>query len=120
LISASTCAAAVPPWDAGGPAGADAAAGAVVVAVTGGRAGIREDTGVAEDARRDAPALALGARLAGRTDGSFTTAGGAATATSAGVAAQGAAVVPHPIAVAAGLALVRPAAGLAENAPRAR
>jgi hypothetical protein len=112
LISASTCAAAVPPWAAGGLAGAEAAADAdglaLAVAVAAGRG-----DGEREDGDADGP-------LPAWRGGSVTTAGDAAMAMPAGVPAQGPVAAPHPAVVARGLAVVRPDAGPGESTPRAR
>jgi len=103
LISASTCAAAVLPWVAGGLAGAAADFEGRVPAVPVAGADRRGDGG-----REDA-------------DGTLAIAGGAATARPAGSSAhRPAASAPHPAAVVRGLTVARLDAGAGENSLRAR
>jgi hypothetical protein len=111
LISASTCAAAVPPWLAGGlGAVADPEGRALVVLVTG--AAGRGD-GEREDAGADGDVLA-------GCGGTVTTAGVAARAKLAALPGQGLAAAPHR-GVAVGEATpARPDAAAGDNAPRAR
>jgi hypothetical protein len=93
LISASTCAAAVPPWAAGAA---------------------ERGAGEREDADADGPGPAL-------RGGTVATAGGAAMAIPAGLPAQGpAAAAPHPAAVARVLTAVRPDAVLGKNTLRVK
>jgi hypothetical protein len=113
LISASTCAAAMPPWGADGLAEAEAAADAegwaLAVPVPVG-CGEREDT----DADGASPVRAW-------RDGTVATAGGTAMATSAGLPAQGPVVAaPQPVAAVRGLAFVRPDAGPGEKTLRVK
>src|SRR5215469_12667464 len=101
LISASTCAAAVLPWAAGGLAGAAADAEGRAPAVPG--AARRGDDGW-EDA-----------------DGTLAIAGGAATARPAEFSAQRpVASAPHPAAVVRGLTVARLDAEAGKNSLRAR
>jgi hypothetical protein len=117
LISASTCPAAVLSWVAdgadeaeGGAELAGAEAGAVGCPLPA-AVGVTVGCGDAERAEDDGDGPVLAWR-----DGTVTTTGGAATATSAGLPAQEAvAAVPHPVAAADGLAATRADAGGEEN-----
>src|SRR5690349_17949887 len=98
LISASTCAAAVPLGAAvGAPAGAEAAAEVDGLAPAGALAGAvgRGDDNRAA-ARADGVAAVRRARAAAWRGGTVTTAGATATAMSSGLAAQSSADAPHP------------------------
>jgi hypothetical protein len=104
LISASTCAAAVPPWPAGEPPDADADDAALAVAA-------RRGDGEPEDA--DAAGLARGGTIT-------ATVGDAATAMPAGFPLQGpVAAVPQPT-VASWLTVARPGPRAGESAVPAR
>jgi hypothetical protein len=114
LISASTCVAAEPSWVADGldEAGAELAGaesdtvGWALPAPVAGTVGCGDAEG-ADDGDGPVPAA---------RDGTVTTVGGAAMATSAGLPAQEAvAAAPHPVAVGRGLAAACPDAGREEN-----
>ena len=120
LISASTCAAGVPPWSpplplAAAPADAGAGAAAVVAGAVA-RDGERED-----DADGDGAVPLRRMRAVACRGGTVTTAGGTATVTPAGLAGQAALpAAPHPAAVVRESTLAWPAAAPPENTPRAR
>src|SRR6185437_548001 len=121
LISASTCAAAVPPWAAvGAPARAEGAADVAVLPPpdpVAGATGCEEADGAGDRADR---AVVWCARAAWR-GGTVTTAGATATAISSGLAPQAAmSVAPQPAVAAWGPAAACPDAGLDENTSRAR
>jgi hypothetical protein len=117
LISASTCAAAVPSWLAGVLAEAVAAADpegwapAVPVAGPPGRG-----DGEGEDAGGDVPVW----RAAAGCGGTVTTAGVTAMAMPAGLPAQGLVAAPHPAVVVREATVGRPDAGPGEKTPPRR